>query len=270
MGCHKRFDFDKYYGICPKCGTFNQKRGEAEELHQEMHGKYDSFNMHKEMAPSYTREYLTKEEHKEKKNRFPLYVFLLCFLVTVIVFTSVVIGRMKINKFIDTANYEIVTAQPGEVFALTDGDYKIEKAVEIIPANQEVGLPADEKMIGVRVSFEPKLEEGETYASFDIATPYIEYLDGFHKNSLYFQDTLPYISKYGMEEGDLLNNYGSFYAGTGEVNDLEGYYIYLVDKDAKSVTITLELKKEYKNLAIVDGMYQMTLPIEGREENADE
>lgn len=270
MGCHKMFDFDKYYGICPKCGTFNQKREEAEELHQEMHKQYDSFNMHKEKTPSYASRYQTKEEHEEKKNRFPLYVFLFCFLVTIIVFISVIIGRMKINKFIDTANYEVVTVQPGEVIALTDGNYKIERAVEIVPANREAGLPIDEKMIGVRVSFEPKLEEGKTHASFNIKSPYIEYLDGFHKNPLYFRDTFPYISKYGLEEKDLLNNYQTFYAGTVEANDLGGYYIYLVDNDAKNITVTLELKKEYKNLQITSGAYQMTLPIEGREENADE
>ena len=39
--CRKKFDKEKYYGICPKCGTFHYRS--AEEQHAEMHKLYDDY-----------------------------------------------------------------------------------------------------------------------------------------------------------------------------------------------------------------------------------
>lgn len=45
--CHKQFDNEKYYGICPKCGAFNKLRL-AEEEHMNYHDMYDGGNTHSE------------------------------------------------------------------------------------------------------------------------------------------------------------------------------------------------------------------------------
>ena len=37
--CNKKFDYEKYYGICPKCGCFN-RRETAEEQHEAMHDRF--------------------------------------------------------------------------------------------------------------------------------------------------------------------------------------------------------------------------------------
>lgn len=34
--CNKKFDYEKYYGICPKCGCFNRQET-AEEQHEAVH-----------------------------------------------------------------------------------------------------------------------------------------------------------------------------------------------------------------------------------------
>ena len=42
--CHKKFDNDKYYGICPKCGAFNRINYSEEEDHKRFHEMYDDTN----------------------------------------------------------------------------------------------------------------------------------------------------------------------------------------------------------------------------------
>lgn len=46
--CHKKFDNDKYYGICPKCGAFNRISHSEQEDHQRFHEMYDDTNAHSE------------------------------------------------------------------------------------------------------------------------------------------------------------------------------------------------------------------------------
>lgn len=245
MGCHKKFDFDSYYGICPKCGTFNQKKVGTEERYK-----------------------LSVEKVKRRKDRnlVPLLWFLLCLIVTVGVIAYKQVIRFRTEEFIESANYETVTLQPGNVIPLDEGDYKIERIVEIVPANKEAALPTDEKIIGVEVAFLPNAGAPEYII---IEQPYVEYMDGFYKECLSAYDAFPFVSKYGFKEEDLISVY-SYEPTKEKTDDFRGYYMYLVNKDAERITITLELKKEYRELRTSDGFYQMTLPIEEMEGNADE
>ncbi len=45
--CHKKFDNEKYYGICPKCGAFNRLHV-SEEEHMSYHNMYDGSDTHSE------------------------------------------------------------------------------------------------------------------------------------------------------------------------------------------------------------------------------
>ena len=45
--CHKKFDNEKYYGICPKCGAFNRLHV-SEEEHMNYHNMYDGGDTHSE------------------------------------------------------------------------------------------------------------------------------------------------------------------------------------------------------------------------------
>ena len=47
FNCGKKFDYEKYYGICPKCGCFN-KTETAKEQHQRYHDAYDGGYRHSE------------------------------------------------------------------------------------------------------------------------------------------------------------------------------------------------------------------------------
>ena len=45
FNCGKSFDYEKYYGICPKCGAYNRENTPEEE-HRELHERYDSAEQH--------------------------------------------------------------------------------------------------------------------------------------------------------------------------------------------------------------------------------
>lgn len=250
-GCHKTFDFDKYYGICPKCGTFNQK-GEKKE----------------EQPKTPVEKVKRRKVRKGRKDRdfVPILWLLVCLIVTVGVVAYKLVIHFQTEEFIKSVNYETITLQPEEVIPLDEGDYKIKRVVEIVPANVEEILPEDEKLIGVEVAFTPNVEAPEHII---VEQPYIEYMDGFHKECLPTYDVLPFVSKYGLEEEDLIRVYDSLPTEKA-TDDFRGYYIYSVNKDTERITVTLELKKEYRELRAIDGFYQMTLPIERTEENADE
>ncbi len=50
ISCHKKFDNDKYYGICPKCGAFNKLHFGVDD-HASLHQMYDDDkNMHSDYA----------------------------------------------------------------------------------------------------------------------------------------------------------------------------------------------------------------------------
>lgn len=48
--CHKKFDNDKYYGICPKCGAFNNLHFGGNDAHGRLHEMYDDKNAHSDYA----------------------------------------------------------------------------------------------------------------------------------------------------------------------------------------------------------------------------
>ncbi len=48
ISCHKKFDNDKYYGICPKCGAFNRLHLGLDDDHQRFHEMYDNGDVHSE------------------------------------------------------------------------------------------------------------------------------------------------------------------------------------------------------------------------------
>ena len=48
--CGRNFDYEKYYGICPKCGCYN-KPETAQEQHQQLHDMYDGGYTHTAYNP---------------------------------------------------------------------------------------------------------------------------------------------------------------------------------------------------------------------------
>lgn len=54
--CHKLFDYDFYYGICPKCCAYNQPKGH----------KQDDFNIEKDLMDRYFR---SEDDSHERMHR---------------------------------------------------------------------------------------------------------------------------------------------------------------------------------------------------------
>ena len=40
LSCGKNFDYEKYYGICPKCGTYNKQASETTSFTREEEENY--------------------------------------------------------------------------------------------------------------------------------------------------------------------------------------------------------------------------------------
>lgn len=250
--CHKMFDFDKYYGVCPKCGVFNPKREGVGKFCEEIYRKYDD-------VPSPPKIIVvTTNNVVKKKNKTPLFVLCFCILAVLFMFGCVSISQRMMNK----AANETITLEAGESISLKNRDYQILKAQEIIPAGLETFLREDEKMIGVYVKITSKA--GSAEYSLENNLPYVKYGDDFYKQCLYSADVFPYIDNYGLTTEQVLDSYTGFY------DSIEGYYIYLVDKDADVVTVTLERKEKHIGEEVITGVYQVILPIEERETDIHE
>lgn len=50
--CGKTYDFDKTYGICPKCSRFNNIRS-SQQLHAQMHEEQDRGTTHRQLHGKY-------------------------------------------------------------------------------------------------------------------------------------------------------------------------------------------------------------------------
>ena len=97
--CNKKFDYEKYYGICPKCGCFNRQET-AEEQHEAVHDRFGdssdedchrshrTFSAHpgEEREGSFTYQedgytYTAFEGETAKKKGVGFFVFCLLFFV---------------------------------------------------------------------------------------------------------------------------------------------------------------------------------------------
>ena len=75
--CKNSFDYEKYYGICPKCSAYNKEKLPEEE-HEELHEQYDSQkicgNLHNQGyygAPDSAQEYYRGPEPAQEYYRGP-------------------------------------------------------------------------------------------------------------------------------------------------------------------------------------------------------
>ena len=86
LNCGKNFDYEKYYGICPKCGSFN-KEETPQEQHQRYHKEYDNGYQHTEQT--YTAPPFVRGNMKKGKGGHGSTVFL---LISVAIFMIVTCG----------------------------------------------------------------------------------------------------------------------------------------------------------------------------------
>lgn len=211
QGCGKAFDYEKYYGICPKCGTYNQK-----DAAQEIHLKSQ-----------------------------PVKWFLMAVLVTGILLagfwfksalTLFLSGDSEVRaEQTETVNYSNESA--GEEFVLTAAGSRItvRSAETVIPENSgKEGFPRQEKLVAVEVRYTSTGEYGFEGEYDPLEPPYVRYLDS--DGQFICKETLSDYSFEGREDhgayGDLLDVFDLFLF---RAEDKTGVYLFFVNSEASEL-----------------------------------
>ena len=98
LSCGKIFDYDKYYGICPKCGTYNkpedktsQTSPEADFIYEEPQAEADREDAVKSPDVDITKTAASvpdAQETREKKAKRNLLILIVIFLALSFLFTN--------------------------------------------------------------------------------------------------------------------------------------------------------------------------------------
>lgn len=246
FNCHKNFDYEKYYGICPKCGSFNKKEGQQ---------KYESEDLlnyreteFREEASEYEEPYLneSKEEYRAPEPEANPYVFAQerkgkpkgkgIFIAGMIVFflgiissiTAIIIGVFRAEP---TPEPELSMRNEehaqGESFSFQQNmSLQVLECVEL--ANQEILPNIREGWMLVAVHIAG--ESDGTYEDYNsVHAPYLE-ADGEFYEALPSYNFEPYGQMLGAYP--VLNEY-SLQNGSS----CDGWYAFLVEEDTQEARI---------------------------------
>ncbi len=268
--CGKNFDYEKFYGICPKCGCYN-KRETPKEQHEQLHNLYDGGYTHSvregqgepyggpaygqppDGMPGYqgnvvVREVRTNQKGGTKFLIFSIIIFGLVFIggtVLGIIYQSV--QEEKVQRQILEAEPPILEHKPQETFACQDLMLRVKEA-RVLADGSELDLPEGKKLIAVWI-------EGTGSGSWEdenkLSSMYICCKDTYYRQ----------ISSYEFEA------YGTIYrcpvldtyAFMGE-EFAEGWVGFLLDEEEEQVTLHIEDRSE-ENEVQIDGIHRITLEL---------
>lgn len=274
--CNKKFDYEKYYGICPKCGCFNRQETAAEQ-HEAMHNRFGdssdetchkshtTYSAHpgEERDGSFTYQedgytHTAFEGETAKKKGVGFFVFsLLLFIVSVFLFVGAMIYQLNSPTRAVFATdpdggsgLETVENEPGDTFAFQESrTLQVLECREVADASVLPSMEEGKKLVAVHV----KGESDGTYDSNNrLYGIYLE-TDGRYRepiSSYYFEPYAQILDVYPALDSDFLEG--------------EGWYGFLVDADADTAVLWLD---EY-DCTDWDGgnlirTHRIPLPIEG-------
>lgn len=230
--CHKSFDYEKYYGLCPKCGTYNAKP--REEVHEELHRFYGE----EEIASHVEKEKREQSPVESERRKPPVFIIVMACMIAFAAITSLAgIISLKVSKsrIPDTSEVEIRQASVGQSISYGEYTYEVLDAVNVADADEYDDLPKDTKLIAVYLKIK---YDGNDDSYKNRFLPYI--YDG--------KDYIMEADSYELEEyaydcglsGKKLSAYSVYALSTEES---EGYLLYLVRKDCTEVTVSLECRE---------------------------
>lgn len=214
FNCGKSFDYEKYYGICPKCSAYN-KEMLSEEEHQELHEKYDGMNPHSESSHEQMHKvYDEVDPHAEEYRRDTYgntssasiigFVCILLGIVAAIIvpITYVVVNLTDIMSMTETEytyggeswssdreddysiqkkeilqNPELITLNPGEKLVLgeeTQCEITVEEAYIVAFADTVEGFPKGENLVAFKINYQNNNTDLRTSYDF-MDIPYVGY-----------------------------------------------------------------------------------------------
>lgn len=202
--CRKNFDYEKYYGICPKCGSFNQK----------------------ETSPM-----LAQERPEKKGIGFLIFsiVFLLVGLFALIIGSVVFSTAQKPQLVPEAAGTKTFSHEAGESFAFQQTSLQVLEIKELADRQVLPGLEEGKRLIAVRVAGQ---SDGEYFDYNLLKAPYLE-TDGRYCTALFSYDFEPYGQMLGaypvMEDTSLMSS-----------ASCDGWYGFVVDEEAETFRIWFE------------------------------
>ena len=248
LNCGKNFDYEKYYGICPKCGSFN-KEETPQEQHQRYHKEYDNGYQHTEQT--YTAPPFVRGNMKKGKGGHGSTVFL---LISVAIFMIVTCGftafgflysrgqERKLLQDVAESRVEQEDHAVGEAFTLQGMTLTVEEAW-IVDEGQGTNpnAPEGKRLAAVKLRGE---SDGEWADKNRLSTAYI------NCGGLYYEQ----IPSYEIEDN---RKYGEAYdVPTFESVSLcmdkeaEGCLMFWVDADAPDFTLCLEERADQESVFI--------------------
>lgn len=281
--CNKNFDYEKYYGICPKCGAYNKKETPQEE-HQELHRQYDNTEIpqshYEDMGTSTSynmgasttyNEWSAMADEKPKKSSLGGVVFiaLVIGIICAIVIPIQHVGG-TITKLMEGTPTELSETEKesedsvsqeapiilGDVYQSCKLGHKgeleitVEEARIVVPAGTVVDFPEGENLVGITIRFANSCTEYYDYLTVDKF--YVKYGVDTYKRTLKNYDVSDYM---GYLEGvTVLDEYETVASGG------HGELLVFVPEGVETIELYLESRNEKTNELIE--IYQIPLEIQ--------
>lgn len=244
--CGKNFDYDKYYGICPKCGSFNKKET-AEESHQAYHDQYDGGYRHLETKRETEREVQTEGSSKIKRGggKFfaaGLLVFLLSLLMTVLTpLLTRTLDRQRQRKVL-AMEIELPLTEYGmdEEFQYKETILRVKECRVLDNPEVLADLAEGKKLVAVRLIGS---SDGEYEPYNRLEEPYLA-AGGTYRRPISSYVFKPYSRIFGI---DLIES------SSLQMNEvMEGWYVFQVEAEDEEGQICFEThEKEYGEGALM-------------------
>lgn len=245
VDCKKRFDYDLYSGVCPKCG--NYMRPPEMETSQNVNCDVEGSHVHTESVQPEPKPYkepeissVHVEEPKKKKSNPVLTVVLIVAILLVGAGTAIFlfISQNQVHKEMTVKEVPVRTLSQKDVIEYRTESNLYEITIDSVTVDEdpEFNLPDHYEAIVVSYSIERTYLGGEgiDYDSFyEIRmTPYLETVSGYY---------LKPVSEYSIRKVKGIEDYKQAdEMGLGEKFELkQGILYYFVKKDdIKALHIT--------------------------------
>ncbi len=278
--CRKRFEYELYSGVCPKCG--NYMRPTEIETSENENCKIEGSHIHTESAEEgYTATYVQTDSEsykkpeirsthvespkKKRKSNPAITIFLVVLMITTFLVTVIVVyvGQKNVHESkIVKEPVGLTLCQAGDGFTYVSDYNKYDIFIDsvMIDEDPEFDLPKEYEVIEVNYRIERTYlnNGGHDYDSYyEIRmTPYLETLDGSY---------LEPVSEYEIRRVKNIEDYEQADAmglGSG-FNHKEGKLYYYVKKDdIKGLYIT---SKDFNNETYKEGALREIIRVEGLE-----
>ncbi|MCI8418189.1 MAG: hypothetical protein HFI33_11975 [Lachnospiraceae bacterium] len=275
--CGKNFDYEKYYGICPKCGCYN-KRETQEEQHQDLHDRYDSGYTHRQetsgygmgngtqgygpgggygMGNGYSQPVVKITEVRSWRNQKGGTAFL---VISILIFVAAIVGGTLFGvsygeRQEKRVKEELLSYVPpvwehelGACFTFQDVELTVEE-VTLLGTEEELGLPVGMKMVAVRLS-----GSGDGTWNYQNRLPelYIRTPEAACYMQISSYEYEIYGSVFGMEA---LDTYALC-----EDGEADGWVAFLLDEEEQTFTLYLE-EREGEYLQKIEKLHAIALEI---------